>query len=81
MPCQSVTVTLSGKNVKSAASTEGKAYFYFPPRILVNKENYFYSLLSTLAEIGGYVGLPLGISFLHLASTAGESRAGKIKVR
>ncbi len=74
-----MTVTLSGKNVRSASSSEGRAYLYFPPRILVNKEDYFYSFLSTVAEIGGYVGLLMGISFLHLASTANRFLEGKIK--
>ena len=34
----------------------------------MSKENYFYTGVSLFAEIGGYLGLLLGISFLNFAS-------------
>merc|ERR1719385_225806 len=46
---------------------KGLMYFYFAPRIMLSKENYLYSFLTLAAEIGGYVGVLLGISFLHLS--------------
>ena len=44
----------------------------------MSEEHYFYSGLSLLAEIGGYLGLLLGLSFLNLASWIGESLQKKI---
>ena len=35
---------------------------------MMSEEHYFYSGLSLLAEIGGYLGMLLGISFLNFAS-------------
>ncbi len=35
---------------------------YFSPKITLSEENYFYTELSLLAEIGGYLGLLLGVS-------------------
>ena len=37
-------------------------------RVVISEEHFFYSGLSLLAEIGGYLGLLLGISFLNFAS-------------
>ena len=34
----------------------------------MSEEHYFYSGLSLLAEIGGYLGMLLGLSFLNFAS-------------
>ena len=34
----------------------------------MSEEHHFYSVLSLLAEIGGYLGLLLGVSFLNFAS-------------
>ena len=55
--------------VKEAEKDEdqhGTAYFYFPQRVVQSKEHNFYSFLSMVAEVGGYVGLLLGVSFFHL---------------
>ena len=46
--------------------------FYFQLQVVTSKQEYFYSGLSLLAEIGGYLGLLLGVSFLNLASWAAE---------
>lgn len=45
----------------------GEVYFYFSPRVKHSSEHYFYSFLSLMGEVGGYVGLFLGFSFWHLA--------------
>ena len=68
VPCEAVTVSVSGKNTKNTSNSYGRAYFYFAPRVVTNEEKFFYGFVSTLAEIGGYVGLLLGVSLLHLAS-------------
>ncbi len=44
------------------------AYFYFAPKIVVSEEHYFYTTLSLMAEIGGYLGLLLGVSIFHFAA-------------
>ena len=44
----------------------------------MSKEHYFYSGLSLLAEIGGYLGLLLGISFLNFASWVAVLAQSKI---
>ena len=46
----------------------GLIYFYYEKRVVKSEEHFFYSGLSLLAEIGGYLGLLLGISFLNLVS-------------
>ena len=47
---------------------KGRINFYFEKRVLLSEEHYFYTGLSLLAEIGGYLGLLLGVSFLNFAS-------------
>ena len=43
-----------------------------------SEENYFYTELSLLAEIGGYLGLLLGVSFFHFADWAATFLQDKI---
>ena len=45
----------------------GQVLYYFPPRVMVSEEKFFYTFLSLMAEIGGYVGLLLGVSLFHFA--------------
>lgn len=45
--------------------------------ILANEELYLYSFLNLAAEVGGYVGLLLGVSLLQL-SEVGSRITGKI---
>jgi hypothetical protein len=67
VPCNLVIVQVGAKEVEtlpanhnSSSSSYGETLFYFPSRVVVSKEKYFYSVLPLLAEIGGYVGLLLG---------------------
>ena len=42
--------------------------FYFRKDVKKTTEYFLYSTLSMLAEIGGYVGLLLGVSLFNLSS-------------
>ena len=44
----------------------GRVRFYFPQLTILSEENYLYTTLTLLAEIGGYLGLLLGVSFLNI---------------
>ena len=48
-------------------SEVGIAIFYFRRDIKTTTEYFLYSILSMVAEIGGYVGLLLGVSLFKLA--------------
>ena len=68
VPCQSLLVSVGAKNAeKSSSDSYGDIYFYFAQRVILSEENPFYSFLSLMAEIGGYVGLLLGVSLFHFA--------------
>lgn len=41
--------------------------FFMPSRVMKSTENYLISFMSMASEIGGYVGLLLGVSFYHFA--------------
>ncbi len=47
------------------ARDSARAVFYFRRDIKVTTEYYLYSVLSMLAEIGGYVGLLMGVSLFR----------------
>ena len=53
--------------------------YYFPPRIMVSEEKFFYTFLSLMAEIGGYVGLLLGVSLFHFADWLTHLAEGQIE--
>ena len=69
VPCHSLIINIGAKNVESLSKKKqfGEFYFYFSPRIPLSEELYFYTFLSLMAEIGGYVGLLLGVSLFHFA--------------
>ena len=46
---------------------------------MLSEELQLYTLLSLLAEIGGYVGLLLGVSLWHFASWMNDLLEAKIK--
>ena len=49
---------------------DNEAYvkFYIKDEIQVKKSHFSYSEVSLLAEVGGYVGLLLGVSLMDIAS-------------
>ena len=46
----------------------GTLYLYFAPRIMLSEELTLYTSLCLFAEIGGYVGLLLGVSVWNFAA-------------
>ena len=67
-PCSYFIV--SSEEIKSFSdnSTLISVYLYFPQLIQETKTHYTYSWLSLIAEIGGYVGLFLGISINQITN-------------
>ena len=59
-PCQLIlTKAMKTSNLQKTSELN----FKFPSRVKVVKSYQLYSMLSLLAEIGGYCGLFLGVSF------------------
>ena len=69
-PCKSLIINVGARDNEVGGDDDddyGEAVFYFPQRVLKSEEKLFYTFLSLMAEIGGYVGLFLGYSILNLA--------------
>ena len=68
-PCSTMVVELGAKNNVCHEKNPGKTQIsiYFSPYVMKITEKYLYSPLGMLADVGGYIGLLLGYSFLHLA--------------
>ena len=65
-PCKYLKVSISpGIEMKTKAKW---IMFFFPETIKSFKAYYAYSLLSLIAEVGGYVGLVLGWSFYQITN-------------
>jgi hypothetical protein len=47
---------------------EASVRLYFNSEIQIQQSILSYSILSLLAEVGGYIGLLLGVSFLDMAN-------------
>ena len=57
-PCRTTNVNLGAKNYeKLEADTHSLVYFYFPSRVSKSQENYLYTFLKLIGQIGGYLGL------------------------
>ena len=66
-PCDLLMVELGAKDIRKWNNTQTSTLtLYFPQKILMTKEHYLYTLLSLLADIGGYMGLLLGYSLFNL---------------
>ena len=50
----------------SKDSGPGPVKFFFSKDVSVSQEVLDYSFLSLVAELGGYLGITLGVSLLHL---------------
>ena len=67
MPCTSMEVNYPTSFKDSrGSSSEGYVFFYLPNIIKVQSSQWSYPLISLLAEVGGYMGLLLGMSLLDL---------------
>ena len=68
-PCHRLIVDLGAKETITLDNqTSANFHMYFPQKMLVIKENYLYTVLNLLAEIGGYMGLLLGYSLFNIAT-------------
>ena len=66
-PCHLLMVDLGAKEILDLKNNEtSMLHLYFPQKMLVNKEHYLYTLLTLLADIGGYMGLLLGYSLFNV---------------
>ena len=70
MPCEKMKVNFAGHDAIGHNGNENEAYmkFYIKDQIQVKKSHLSYSEVSLLAEVGGYVGLLLGVSLMDIAS-------------
>ncbi|XP_040576980.1 uncharacterized protein [Lepeophtheirus salmonis] len=78
-PCNFLLISVGDKNVLLRnGSKYAYIFYYFAPRVTISKENYLYSGLSVFAEIGGYMGLLMGISLFNSAEWIGNIIQNKI---
>ena len=80
-PCSTMVVELGAKNIIRHENNPGRTQIviYFSPYVTKVTEKYLYSLLGMLADVGGYIGLLLGYSFLHLAKLVYKMFSTKIQ--
>ena len=62
-PCTELDIK---STLMSKDSKPGTIEFFFPKKVIVSQEVLAYSFLSLIAELGGYLGLTLGVSLLQL---------------
>ena len=60
-------VTVGTTNYELTSNLSSQMTFYMPNRVMQSTERFLLSFLSMASEIGGYVGLLLGVSFFHFA--------------
>ena len=70
LPCEMMTVTFAGFDSIDYNGNENETYvkFYMKDQIQVKTSRLSYSKVSFLAEVGGYIGLLLGVSLMDFAS-------------
>ena len=66
-PCTTMQVFAVGDNKFKAKSGHPQLVLVFQSRIQNGQEQYLYTILTLIAEVGGYVGLILGYSLLNVA--------------
>ena len=66
-PCDFLMVTVGTTNYELTSNKSSQMTFYMPNRVMQSTERFLLSFLSMASEIGGYVGLLLGVSFFHFA--------------
>ncbi len=72
---------VSGKNFDTGNTGGDSAtvYVYVAPRVRLSKETRLYIFVTMMAEVGGYVGLLLGVSLFQLARWATDAIDRHIK--
>ena len=66
--CNFTDVNLNPPIVENRQKSTAETVFYFKRDIKTSNEYFLYTELSMIAEIGGYVGLMLGVSFINIGS-------------
>ena len=66
MPCASMEVTFPATTDDKGALDEAYIAFYFLNLVKVQTTFWSYTIISLLAEVGGYLGLLLGMSLLDI---------------
>ena len=67
-PCAKMDVTFSSNTIdKNANEEEAAVRFYYHLQVSVRRAVLRYTQLSLLAEVGGYIGLLLGVSLMDTA--------------
>ena len=70
LPCVSMQVRFGGLDSTTDGGNENETYvkFYIKDQIQVRESHLSYTEVSLLAELGGYVGLIIGVSLMDIAS-------------
>ena len=69
IPCTSMEINFHTSNIDSnKPKDEAIVKFYFKNFVKVNTSFWSYTMISLLGEVGGYVGLLLGVSLLDIAT-------------
>ena len=66
--CNFTDVNLNPPIIENRQNLIAKTAFYFKRDIKTSNEYFIYTQLHMIAEIGGYVGLMLGVSFINIGS-------------
>ncbi len=64
-PCTTMDLT-SGHVIPDNTHSRNQLKMYFSSQVKIQKSRYTYDIINFLGEIGGYVGLLLGVSVLNL---------------
>ena len=65
-PCQQYIISINREG-RSTSSSFTSLEMIFPKYVRVSSSYYSYNLLELLAEVGGYVGLFLGVSIIQIS--------------
>ena len=71
-PCARMTVFFQFPIIVKNSDGEGFVKFYFKDEVRVSTGKLKYTIVSFMAEVGGYIGLLLGVSLLDITSIIGQ---------
>lgn len=78
-PCTSMEIISNLKMMKNTTLTKSRVKLIFTRKLQVHEEKLVKSELSLIAELGGYLGMTLGVSLLDLEGFLGAVKARSIK--